>query len=239
MLEKSLDQQKTVFEKVFVDNTEGRFSSAAAALNNGFEKSTGEYVVFAHQDITFDDEKFLEKIKSAIDQLGGNVLVGPAGIKEKNGVYSNITHGPERKLVGKYRLGQPVKVQTLDEVLIAAKREVFQRFLFDEKTCDNWHLYGVDLCLSAEGEGIHSYVIPLKLHHHSSGKVDANYMKTLGKVVEKHKEQYSEFVTTISLVKTKYFHQHLYAANYRFKHFLAPKLKRIGISKDLFRKKRN
>lgn len=239
MLAKSLKNQNCNYETIFVDNTKGRFTSAAAALNYGFLQSKGEYVVFVHQDITFDDKNFLKKIKASIDLLKGNVLVGPAGIKEKNEVYSNITHGPDHKAVGKFRLGNPVKVQTLDEVLMATKRKVFEQFMFDEVTCDNWHLYGVDLCLSAKEKGIDSYVIPLKLQHHSSGKVDDNYMKTLGKVVEKHKKYYDKFVTTISLVKTKYFNTHLYAANYKFKHFLAPKLKRIGISKSLFRKFRD
>lgn len=238
MLIKSLENQQIAFEPIYIDNSQGRFPSAASALNHGFDQSTGEYVVFVHQDIIFEDGHFLEKIISQIDDLGGKAIVGPAGIKEKNGVYSNITHGSQRKLVGKYRLGRPVKVQTLDEVLLAMKREVFDRFRFDEVTCDNWHLYGVDLCLTAERNGVESYTIPLAFHHQSQGSVDANYMKTLGKVVAKHKDYYDSFITTITPVKTKYFNTYLFSANYRLKHYLAPKLKKIGISKGLFRKRK-
>lgn len=239
MLKKSLDSQELNFETIFVDNTKGRFSSAAAALNYGFDQSSGEYVVFVHQDIIFDDKQLLNKIQQQIDNLGGNVIVGPAGIREKNNVYSNITHGPDKKIVGKNRLSGPVKVQTLDEVLLAMKREIFSQFRFDEKNCDNWHLYGVDLCLSAYRKGIESYAIPLEFHHLSSGNVDNNYMRSLGKIVAKHKDYYDSFITTISPVRTKNFNTTLFAANYRFKHFLAPKLKKIGISKDLFRKKKS
>jgi len=238
MLTKSLENQEIDFEAIYIDNSKGRFSSAAAALNYGFMQSKGEYVVFVHQDVIFDNEHFLQEIIYEIDALNTQAIVGVAGIKEKNGVYSNITHGSENKIVGRYRLSNPVKVQTLDEVLLAMKREVFNQFLFDEKTCDNWHLYGVDLCLTAAKNGIYSYVIPLSLHHQSKGNVDWNYMKTLGKVVAKHKKHYDSFVTTITAVNTKYFNTFVFSTIYKAKHFIAPKLRRIGISKGMFRKLR-
>lgn len=238
MLIKSLKNQDIEFESIYIDNTNSRFSSAAAALNYGFMQSKGEYIVFVHQDVIFDNEHFLQEIIDGIDELNRPAIVGLAGIKEKNGVYSNITHGPKNKVVGKYRLSNPVKVQTLDEVLLAMKREVFDKFQFDEKTCDNWHLYGVDLCLTAAQDDIYSYVIPLSLHHQSKGNVDSNYMKSLGKVVAKHKNNYDSFVTTITSVNTKYFNTFVFSTTYKFKHFLAPKLRKIGISKDIFRKLR-
>lgn len=217
MLAKSLKKQNCEYETIFVDNTNGRFTSAAAALNFGFSQSKGEYVIFAHQDITFNDLHLLEKIKFNIDLLKGNVIVGLAGVKEKNKVYTNIKHGVNHEFAGKCRLETPIKIQTLDEVLIATKRKVFEEFMFDEVSCDNWHLYGVDLCLSAKKRGVDSYVIPLEIYHKSTGNVDDNYLKTLGKVVKKHKKYYKNFVTTNSFIKTKYFNKNLYPTIYKLK----------------------
>ncbi|MGO4961205.1 glycosyltransferase [Jeotgalibaca porci] len=236
MLLKGLEKQSVDFEPVFVDNTNGKFTSAAAALNYGFEQSSGDYLVFIHQDVMIDDSELLRKITGYLDTIKGEVIVGAAGIKEKNGVYSNITHGNEKKVVGKYRLTEPQKVQTLDEVLIAIKRDIFSKLLFDAAVCDNWHLYGVELCLNGARHGIESYVIPLTFHHYSKGTVDYNYMQSLGKVIKKHRDFYSDFITTITPVKTKHFHPYLFFKWYKFKHYLAPKLKKIGISKNSFKR---
>jgi len=232
MLCNSLKYQDTEYETVLVDNTQNTFKSAAQALNHGFNLSRGEYIIFAHQDIIFEDKNFLNDIVEYIDFLDGESIIGAAGIKEKKSVYSNITHGNEQYTVGKYRVTDPVKIQTLDEVLIGVKRSVFQKLYFDDTTCDNWHLYGVDLCLSAKKIGIDSYVIPIVFHHNSGGNVNKGYMDSLSKVVRKHKSEFKQIHTTISSVNTLSYQKSFYNLTYYSKKYWRPKLKKIILIKE-------
>ncbi|MDD6225493.1 MAG: glycosyltransferase, partial [bacterium] len=60
---KTAEQQKNVeIDYIMIDNRNGRFSSAAAALNYGIKQSKGEVVVFLHQDIEFLEPDVLEKV---------------------------------------------------------------------------------------------------------------------------------------------------------------------------------
>lgn len=227
MLQASIKNQSIEFETIFIDNTRNEFLSAANALNFGFKQSRGQYIIFVHQDISFEDPYFLQKIINNIDLLGGNVIIGAAGIKCAKSIYSNITHGDKKTIVGKHRVETPEKVQTLDEVLIGVKREVFEKFYFDETTCDNWHLYGVDLCLTAAEQGVDSYVIPLSFYHKSSGKVDSDYMRSLGEVIKKHKKNFKTIHTTISSINTLIYQKNIYNFIYRSKQYWSPKIKKF------------
>lgn len=234
MLMESLKKQKTKFETIFIDNTDNTFSSAAKALNFGLNRSNGEYILFVHQDILFEDENFLEKIKLSIKEIGSDIIVGSAGITEKDKVYSNMKHGPNMLPAGQFTIVNPVRVQTLDEVMLAAKKSIFEKINFDEVTCDNWHLYGADLCLSAACKGIDSYAIPLNIYHKSMGNVDNDYMKSLHKLVEKHKKNYPMIYTTNTVINTAKYNKCIFSLIYFTKRYIRRKLKIMGISKQMF-----
>ena len=148
MLLASLQNQNASFEIVLIDNTKNKYSSAASALNDGARKASGEYLVFAHQDITFQDINFLSNITYYIDRTSG--IIGVAGIKDDSGVITNLTQGELNKPGGEINIDKPVNVQTLDEVLIAIHRDVFEKLWFDEELCDDWH-YHVKKCCPAMG----------------------------------------------------------------------------------------
>jgi len=200
MLKKSLDLQKADFEFILVDNTERAFSSAASALNYGASLASGDIFVFAHQDIYFTDERFLQKIEQALSS--STVMIGVAGIKDETGVVSNLSQGPNNVDGGDIKIQSPIEVQTLDEVLIALRRDVFVNVKFDDKTCDDWHLYAVDLSLTLKHKGITSLVLPLSLYHKSSGKISFGYIQSLIKVVMKHRKAYQRIYTTCTIVPT-------------------------------------
>ena len=201
MLLKSLKMQNIEYEIVLIDNKDNKYKSASSALNAGARLSHGDYLVFAHQDITFNDPNFLRNIIKYIDELDG--IVGVAGSLNENGVITNLRQGPHNDLGGVLTLSEPTKVQTLDEVLIACHKLIYDQIKFDEVTCDDWHLYGVDFCLSAAGEGIGSYVIPDEIYHKSSGQISMGYALTLRKVLKKHRKSYYKIFTTCSVSSTK------------------------------------
>ena len=54
-------------------------------------------------------------------------------------------------------------VQTLDECLIIIPKTIFEKFKFDEITCQKWDLYVVEYCLNMKRNNVNSYVITLSV----------------------------------------------------------------------------
>lgn len=214
---KSLKSQTIEYELIKIDNTKNQFKSAAEALNYGGRQAKGKYIMFAHQDVILCSNSWLkdaEKILDSIPNLGiaGTVGVCEAGDTVAERLLNVIRHGSNKRLIGNPII-EPELVQTLDEQLLVIPKDIFQRYAFDDKTCDNWHLYGVDYCLTVGELGLGVYAIPLFIQHKSEGasvtkplnslEVILNlgpmvkaYYRSLSKVLKKHKNYYQWVYTT-------------------------------------------
>jgi len=203
---KSLKNQTVDYEQIVVDNTQGKFKSAAEALNHGGRRAKGRYIMFVHQDVDLCSNTWLEEVEKMLDELPNLGIAGVAGKSEnKKGIITNIKDGTPPKLTGKIQIKIPTKVQTLDECLVIIPRSVFNMFQFDENVCDNWHLYAVDYCLSIKRLGFDVYVIPMFVYHRSAGySFSEKYHLTLQKVLKKHKKHYKEIYTTMGDWSTLY-----------------------------------
>ena len=216
---KSLKNQTVDYELITVDNTKGKFKSAAEALNRGGKKANGKYLMFVHQDVDLCSSSWLEdagKILDAIPDLGiagvaGNVgITGVAGMKAKKSVMTLIKHGDPPRWAGSIIIKKPEEVQTLDECLFIIPKSVFKSLQFDEKICDDWHLYAVDYCLSVKRIGYDVYAIPMYVYHLSPGIKPKNklqivldlgpfpkgYYLTMKKLLQKHKGYYKRIYAT-------------------------------------------
>jgi GT2 family glycosyltransferase len=196
---KSLQHQKNDFELITLDNRNNKFKSAAQALNYGGKKAKNEYIMFVHQDISFESYNFLINIEKELDKLDKLGIAGVAGKNKKlRYVLANIYHGDPPRLAGKIQIDAPKKVQTIDECLMIIPKSVFRKHQFDEKTCDDWHLYGVDYCLDINKVGYNVYVLPLSLYHRSPGySFSNNYFKILRKLINKHNNDCKIIYTTM------------------------------------------
>lgn len=204
VLMNSIRTQDLLSEIIGVDNTKNSFTSAAEALNFGAEMANGDTLVFVHQDVIFEDHNILTSIHNYLEKFPRSI-VGVAGAKQDGGVFTNITHGANRVSAGKNQITKETVVATLDECLIAIKKNVFMKYRFDSKTCDNWHLYGVDLCLTANKDNNSIIVLPLKIHHLSKGFLSNQYYDSLWKLIEKHRSNYQIISTTCTYIKTSFF----------------------------------
>jgi len=208
---RSLNRQSCEYEPILLDNSQGQFQSAAEALNWGGGKAKGKYIMFAHQDVMLGSHSWLKEVEKVLDKLPNLGIAGVAGKSEnKKGVITNIKHGTPAKLAGEIQVENPTKVQTLDECLVMIPKSVFSVLQFDEKTCDDWHLYAVDYCLSCKRLGFDVYVIPMFLYHRSEGVftksrvqilkslrlLPKSYYLTLEMVLNKHRNQYKRVYTT-------------------------------------------
>lgn len=200
----SLKSQDAPHELILIDNTQRRFTSAAAALNDGGSRATGDYIMFVHQDVGSFNSEFLTEVEGMMAALPKLGAAGVAGIGDTGKVFTNITHGTPRLSASKGLLEQPSACRTLDECLIVVPSSVFRGLMFDPETCPDWHLYAVDYCLSLNERGLDVYVLPVRLHHESLGptRLPAVYYQSLRRVIEKHKGKVRVIPTSVGRWRT-------------------------------------
>jgi len=212
-LAKSLHNQTLNHEFIAIDNTTGRFKSAASALNYGLDliKDNPQYVIFAHQDILLTSKNFLEDLKETLLPLTNLGIAGVAGRADLGKVViSNIMHGTPPIPAGKVQISTPTEVQTLDECFVVIPKLILEKNKLDENTCPDWHLYIVDFCLSLKTLGYNIVLLPLTLYHRSTGTQLRNILKvakdlgdlpkgyysTIGDLLKKHKNDYKAIYAT-------------------------------------------
>lgn len=209
----TLPKQNIPYEFVNVDNRDGRFNSAAKALNQGGKNAKGKYLMFVHQDITLLSDDVLREAERMMDSLPNVGIAGVAGKKDDTGVMSNITHGDPPTAAGTIRIERPEKAQTVDECLVIVPRTVFDSLKFDENVCDSWHLYAADYSLSASIRGLEVYVLPLNVHHYPAGRypytnsltnTPEKFYETLGRLLRKHRKSFSRIHTSTGSWSTRW-----------------------------------
>jgi hypothetical protein len=216
---RSLKSQSAQYESILIDNRHGEFKSAASALNWGGSKAIGQYLCFIHQDIHFCRDFDLERIESLLPQLDVLGVAGVAGMSPNGKTVRQC----QRNIIVEYEnppkiwgnsIDGPEIVQTVDECLFIVPKKVFDGHPFDEETCDNWHFYAVDYCLSLKSEGYNTYAIPVTVHHQSMGfsqkfKINfrsciyiRDFYRSLSKVLKKHKAHFRKIYTTNGIYRT-------------------------------------
>ena len=195
----SLKKQTIPYELILIDSTGHHFRSAAEALNHGGSQATGEYFMFIHQDMDLVSADFFEKCQDYLENLDNMGIAGVAGrIRGNPEVVTNIIHGVPPRIISRERLNAPKNVQTLDECLLIIPKVRFRETPFDPVACDNWHLYGVDYCLTMQSRGYNVVVLPLVAYHLSVGaSMNAAYFDSLGNVIKKHKKETDIIATSL------------------------------------------
>jgi hypothetical protein len=201
---KGLNDQTAESDLVLINNTAGRFSSAAKALNYGGEKATGDYLMFVHQDIDLISNTWLEDAERIMASLPSAGIAGMAGASDKHrGLYSNLKQGNPPVPAADWPVERLLEVQTLDECLMLIPKVVFDKCKFDEDVCVDWHLYSVDYCLSIKNLSYKAFVLPLPGYHRSTGySMSKGYYTTLKRIFIKHKGRYPIIYTTMGFWNT-------------------------------------
>ncbi len=142
------------------------FRSAALAYNDALEEATHEVVVFLHQDIYLPDhwlgdlEQTLNALKAAGRPWG---VIGCFGARAgaQGGLGSVYSTG--WGIQGR-KINEPAEVETLDEIVLVVCKSSGLRF---DPLLPYYHMYGVDLCLTARSLGLPSYVMPTFCIHNT------------------------------------------------------------------------
>ncbi len=209
---KSLKNQMAKFELIKIDNTQNKYKSAAKALNYGGRQAKGKYIMFVHQDVVLSSDLWLKKAEKILDSIPDLGIAGVIGISEaerniKARMKNIIKQGEGMQEIGN-PIEKPESVQTLDECLVIIPKNVFNRFQFDEKICDTWHLYAVDYSLSIKRFELGVYAIPISIYHRSPGNLlkrhqilclgplSNEYYRVLRKLLRKHRKNFNQIYTT-------------------------------------------
>jgi glycosyl transferase family 2 len=192
----SLEQQRTCYEVVTVDNRDNVFASAASALNHGADRAAGKWVLFAHQDVALISQDWLAQAEDILECDSPTGWVGSVGVDACGKVKGFMID--RARLLGRpfYALDD---VQTLDECLLIHRRLPRGQKYFDE-ALGGWHAYGVDACCSALRAGLKNYVIPLPIWHDSPSTNISGLSEAHEYVWRKYKTAFQRIHTTCGLL---------------------------------------
>jgi len=187
------------YELVVIDNSHQNYS-ISEAYQLGYEKSSGTYIAYLHDDIVVHTmnwgllmKEHLEVPGAGFCGIGGrdSLVRIPFSWKrslpyihliqsDKNGDHRKVKHRP----TGFAEKRAPVIM--LDGVVLCTTRKVMESIAFDTQL-SGFHAYDFDICIRSASAGYQNYVMyNIDIEHLSRGSMDVNYMRSLISVFKKH-----------------------------------------------------
>ena len=154
-LVEDLARQHYDYTLIGIDNCRQQYSSCAKALNAATVQVKTEYVIYSHQDIELPDADMLGNFVDYLFMTQEEDILGVAGAVEDDSkqarehtcVLSKVRHGRKQAVAGEREYSGMAGCETVDECFFGGHTDFFLHHPFDEKLCDNWHLYGVERCM--------------------------------------------------------------------------------------------
>lgn len=142
------------------------FTSASLAYNSALHKARADILVFVHQDI-YLPARWFERVDRAIRTL--NEAGIPWGVLGAFGSRRGASGGLGRVFTNGMGLHgnvikSPEPVETLDEIVLILRKSSRLRF---DPDLPYFHMYGVDICLSAREVGLTNFAIPAFCVHNT------------------------------------------------------------------------
>ena len=199
----SIELQTEKCDVIALNNTENLFKSSSEAFNSVMNKIKTRYVVFSHQDICMTKGWSLSKFIDYMTLAKVGDIYGVAGTSlQEFGVLSAIYHGKNQSPAWERKLTGIQKCDTIDECFFGGMADTFRRYPFNEKLCNNWHLYAVERCLNNRLYGHEVYVCEIPLIHLSKGKINREFNINFRALCKSYSRYYTEIYTTCARSKT-------------------------------------
>jgi hypothetical protein len=165
-LDRSLEEHcdEATVEYLPIDNTDGAFATAGAALNHGASLASNEYLAFVHQDVYLHSLSALEAAAGILAEDESIGVLGALGVSTSGAVTGRIR---DRVLLLGESAPIPTDVDSLDEVLFMVPRRLVQREPLAEATELAWHAYAVEYGLRVRRLGRRVCAMDLPLTHNS------------------------------------------------------------------------
>ena len=210
----TLKAQTCRCEIIGIDNRSNKgFTSCAAAYNSVIDRIKTKYVIYSHQDILLQDPEALEKFVSYLERIGQDDILGAAGVRfDSSEGFSNVTHIVNRtgEIVHgttKFPEGGMIECGTVDECIFGGHTEHFRQYPFDERVCNNWHLYAAESCLRTKAFlGGKVWCCDVPVFHLSSGTISPAFQYGFYKMCRKYSEYFPFVRTTCGRARTDFIH---------------------------------
>jgi O-antigen biosynthesis protein len=178
-------------------------TSLAEGYNRGISRSTGEILIFSHDDILFLDPDLANKLAARMQDFD---LLGFAGTsKVITGTWLAAGESHIHGVIGHARPGKPfieldifavdqwpiaANIKALDGLCMVATRKVAETVGFDAKTFDGFYLYDLDFSFSAWKAGYKLGVCcDIPIIQESVGNFDERQASYKIAFTQKHREQ--------------------------------------------------
>lgn len=151
------------------------------SLNQGWENSTGEIVLFMHNDLMIYEQDFDEKLKQSFEENNELGAVGAFGAKALGSpdIYKteymmhqlarggNISNARMDKDVHGFRnlLNKFENVAVFDGMFMCFKRELLEKVDGFDKITETFHNYDNLMCIKSLQNGYENIVIPIDCNH--------------------------------------------------------------------------
>jgi hypothetical protein len=144
------------------------FSSAASAYNAALDQAQTDILVFAHQDV-FLPPGWADQLQQAVEWFARNdphwAVAGVWGVTESGARHGCVyCTGLQKKLGSEFT--RPIQIRTLDELLLIVRKSSGLRF---DEGLSGFHMYGTDICLAAQRQGMKCYAISAFCIHNTNG----------------------------------------------------------------------
>jgi hypothetical protein len=159
----ALSDETSDVEYLPIENMNGTYSSAGAALNHGVSLAANEVVVFVHQDVFLHS---LTALKRAAGQMhaGGFGLLGANGIRLDGHLVGRMR---DRVVLTGAPVVQPTDVDSVDELLFLAPRSQLLSDPLTESSDMAWHAYAVEYGLRVRRQRLRTGVADIPVTHNS------------------------------------------------------------------------
>ena len=158
--------------------------SLSEGYNRGFRQTSGEIVIFSHDDIEIVSDDFAKRLlihletHDVVGVAGTSKLVGPSWITSGSPhIHGIVAHHHPGQGYQIEAYGDPTdRAQALDGVFFAARRAICAAVPFDEETFDGFHYYDLDFTFRSFEAGYRLKVCTdILLVHESGGSFDAKW----------------------------------------------------------------
>lgn len=151
-------------EYLTIDNVDGSFATAGAALNHGASLASNDVLVFAHQDVYLHSLRALETAARRIADDGRIGVLGAIGVDASGRMVGRVR---DRVVLLGEPAREPTDVDSLDELLFMAPRRLVQSEPLSESPDLAWHAYAVEYGLRARSLGLRVCAVDIPLTHNS------------------------------------------------------------------------
>jgi len=180
--------------------------SMCEGYSRGVARSTGDILVFSHDDIAIHAPDFADRLQNRLTE---HELVGVVGSTQLSGegwLYSRWPHmhgqvgmpaaSGAGKIVTAFHMRGAVTAgaQVLDGMFLACRRDIAEDIGFDAGTFDGWHFYDFDFSYRAWRAGRRTAVChDFLVEHASQGGFNADWLRYAQRFCDKHPEAHARF----------------------------------------------